>query len=269
MALSILSLNAWGGRLHSPLMRYVAECDADVLCLQEVSRTIRSKSEWLVYREPGLDLQQRANLFDESCAVLPGHDASFFPAAQGHLFDGDLLVPSEFGLATFVRRSLPVIAEAMDFVHGTFCFGGWGDHPRARNAHGIRIFDYELGYPVTIVQLHGLRDLAGKGDTPARIAQAEKLVEFIERLGPKPGKLVVCGDFNVLPDSGTFEKLGKLGLSDLVTSRGHTDTRTSFYRKEGRFADYMLVTPDVEIIRFEVVEQPEVSDHRVLLLQMR
>ena len=32
----ILSLNAWGGKLHSPLMKYLADVDADVLCLQEV-----------------------------------------------------------------------------------------------------------------------------------------------------------------------------------------------------------------------------------------
>jgi endonuclease/exonuclease/phosphatase family metal-dependent hydrolase len=269
MALKILSLNAWGGRLHAPLMQYLAACDADVLCLQEVSRTVTSKSEWLVYREPGLDLPQRANLFDEISAVLPEHDASFFPAAQGTLFDGEQPVLSEFGLATFVRRSYPLIAEAMDFVHGAFSFGGWGDHPRSRNAHCFRIFDYERGYPVTIVQLHGLRDTAGKGDTPARIAQAEKLVELIQRIWPRSEKLVVCGDLNVLPDSATFEALGKLGLTDLVTSRGHTDTRTSFYRKQGRFADYMLVSPEVEIVRFEVVERPEVSDHRALLLEMR
>jgi endonuclease/exonuclease/phosphatase family metal-dependent hydrolase len=269
MALRILSLNAWGGRLHAPLMQYLAERDADVLCLQEVSRTVTSEREWLVYREPGLDLPQRANLFDEIRAVLPWHDAFYFPAAQGNLFDGERPVPSEFGLATFVRRSHPVIAEAMDFVHGAFSSGSWGDHPRSRNAHGIRIFDYDLGYPITIVQLHGLRDMAGKGNTPARIAQSQQLVELIERFGPKTAKLVVCGDFNVLPDSVMFEALGRFGLTDLVTSRGHTDTRTSFYRKQGRFADYMLVTPDVEVVKFEVVDHPEVSDHRALILELR
>jgi hypothetical protein len=31
----------------------------------------------------------------------------------------------------------------------------------------------------------------------------------------------------------------------------------------------MLVTPDVEGVGFDVVEEPEVSDHRALLLEMR
>ncbi|MHC2215618.1 exonuclease III [Rhizobium leguminosarum] len=34
----IISLNAWGGRLHEALITYVTEADPDVLCLQEVLR---------------------------------------------------------------------------------------------------------------------------------------------------------------------------------------------------------------------------------------
>lgn len=79
---------------------------------------------------------------------------------------------------------------------------------------------------------------------------------------------MVCGDFNVLPGSATFRVLAGLGLSDLVTGNGLVDTRTSHYLKQGRFADYMLVTPDVKVVTFEVVEAPEVSDHRALLLDI-
>ena len=116
--------------------------------------------------------------------------------------------------------------------------------------------------------MHGLRDPAGKGDTPAREEQASALVGLVERVWPRDEGLVVCGDFNVLPDSATFEILARLGLSDLVTANGLVDTRTSYYLKEGRFADYMLVTPEVKVARFEVVEAPEVSDHRALLLDI-
>ncbi len=50
-----------------------------------------------------------------------------------------------------------------------------------------------------------------------------------------------CGDFNVLPDSQTFEVLRDLGLTDLVTARGFTSTRNSQYTKPNRFADYVMV----------------------------
>ncbi|SCB16375.1 Endonuclease/Exonuclease/phosphatase family protein [Rhizobium hainanense] len=250
-------------------MPYLVDVDADLLCLQEVVRTKDAEPGWLVYRDHGVELPQRANLFEELKAALPAHDAFFLPVARGDLFDGDKRFDSEFGLATFVRRSHPIIGQAAGFVHGEFSADGYGPHPRSRNAHCIRLFDYERGYPITIAHMHGLRDLEGKGDTSARRHQAAAFVELIRQVKHDGDRLVVCGDFNVLPDSETFEILGGLGLVDLVISRGHDDTRTSHYKKQPRFADYMLVTQDIEVISFDPVAEPEVSDHRALLLDLR
>ncbi len=116
--------------------------------------------------------------------------------------------------------------------------------------------------------MHGLRDPAGKNDTAEREKQALALAGLIGRIWPGDEGLVVCGDFNLLPDSATFKVLARLGLSDLVTGNGLVDTRTSYYPKQGRFADYMLVTPEVKVAQFEVVKAPEVSDHRALLLDL-
>ena len=262
----IVSLNAWGGRLHDALIPYLVATDPDVLCLQEVVHTPGANAEWLIYRDHGMDLPQRANLFREVRNALPSHQAIFCPAAQGDLFDGDRPVPSEWGLATFVRSIYPIIGQAQDFVHGGFAAGGWGDHPRARNAHVVRLFDPATSAVVTVAHMHGLRDLAGKEDTPARQAQAARLVALVRSLRRDDDKLVVCGDFNVLPGSATLRALAGLGLTDLVTGRGHTDTRTSHYRKTPRFADYMLVSDTAAVRRFDAVAQPEVSDHRALLL---
>jgi endonuclease/exonuclease/phosphatase family metal-dependent hydrolase len=270
MALRVLSLNVWGGRLHPVLIPYLENAQPDILCLQEVVRTPSAPSEWLTYLDGELQLPQRANLFDDIRAAFPTHEAFFCPTARGILHDSaGKPVWSEFGLATFVRKSYPVIGQALGFVHGDFSARDWGEHPRSRNAHCIRLFDYGGNFTVTITHLHGLRDPSGKEDTPARKQQAEALVGLIERTRLGKERLVVCGDFNVLPSSVTFELLRTLGLSDLVTARGHTDTRTSYYGKAQRFADYMLVTPEVTVLTFEVVREPEVSDHRALLLDMR
>ena len=264
----ILSLNAWGGRLHEPLIPYLAATDPDVLCLQEVVHTPASKRDWLDYRDDGMQLPQRANLFAEVAAALPGHRAFFCPAAQGNLFDGDTPVPSQWGLATFLRNDLAVIGQAQGFVHGDFSPNGFGEHPRSRNAHVVRLYDFKAGFPVTIAHMHGLRDFAGKQDSPTRETQAERLAELVRGVRREGERLIVCGDFNVLPGSITFSALATLGLTDLVTSRGHDDTRTSFYKKSPRFADYMLVNDAVEIREFQVVAEPEVSDHRALLLEL-
>ncbi len=264
--MKILSLNVWGGMLHAPLLDYLAVIDADVYCLQEVPRAVAARSDWLTYRDGAVELQQRANLYREIAEVLSGHDGFFSPTARGELMDGDRPCHQEFGLATFVRQDFSVIGQALDFVHGTFSPHGFGAHPRARNAHVFRLYDYKADRALTVAQFHGLRELDGKGDTPAREKQAEALTSLIGRAHRDGEGLVLCGDFNVLPDSATFTTLGRLGLMDLVTTRGFTDTRTSLYTKPGRYADYMLVNDALRVETFTVVETPEVSDHRPLLL---
>ena len=114
--------------------------------------------------------------------------------------------------------------------------------------------------------MHGLRDLAGKQDTPERLAQAQRLRDLTFSVAEAGDRLVVCGDFNVLPDSKTFDIFLQDGLVDLVIARGFQGTRNSQYKKPGKFADYMLVNDGLLDTRFDVVYDPEVSDHCPLVL---
>ena len=53
-----------------------------------------------------------------------------------------------------------------------------------------------------------------------------------------------------------------------MTAGGHTGTRTSRYPKPGRFADDMLVNRETAIRAFEIIRDPEVSDHCPLVLSV-
>ena len=262
----VLCLNGWGGRLYEPLIAYVAAIDPDVLCLQEVVRTPDATRDWLTYRDHGTELPQRANFFNDVARALPNHAATFCPAAQGELFDGEQPFRSQWGLATFVRATIPVIGQAQGFVHGDYSADGYGRHPRSRTAHAVRLFDVDLQQSVTVAHMHGLRDLGGKHDTPERHLQARRFASLVLSTAGRGEPVVACGDFNVLPDSDTFDVLRDIGLTDLVTGRGFASTRTSHYTKAERYADYMLVNDVVCVDSFEVVNEPEVSDHCPLLL---
>mgnify|MGYP003584679378 CR=1 FL=1 len=264
----VMCLNGWGGTLYEPLRAYVAEVVPDVLCLQEVVHTPASSKDILTYRDGSHVLPQRANLFRDISRILPDHVAVFAPAAQGVLWDGDLQIPSQWGLATFVHKSFPIIAQHQGFVHKTFSPDGYGEHPRSRSAHAVRLYDFERDWPICVAHMHGLRDMAGKIDTPERDVQGKRFVQICQAVMEDGDRLIACGDFNVEPSSSTFAELGKLGLIDLVTSGGFTDTRTSHYTKAGRYADYLLVNRAVQPISFDVIGFPEVSDHRPLLLEL-
>lgn len=269
VGMRLICLNGWGGKLHDELVPYIASSDPDILCLQEVVHTPAATQDWLSYRDHGIDLPQRANFLRDVADALPDHVAVFCPAAQGDLWLGETRYPSQWGLATFVRKSIAIVAQAQGFVHGAFSADGYGDHPRSRTGHAIRIFDFMTGQPAVIAHMHGLRDLDGKHDTSARLAQAKRLVQLVKNIAENGDRIVVCGDFNILPESETFAVLQELDLTELVTTRGFTDTRTSHYAKPNRYADYMLVNPAVEVDHFDVVRQPEVSDHCPLLLEFR
>jgi endonuclease/exonuclease/phosphatase family metal-dependent hydrolase len=113
--------------------------------------------------------------------------------------------------------------------------------------------------------MHGLRDPAGKDDTPARRRQAERFADLVRRIRGEHDLVIACGDFNLLPDSETFDVLAEAGLTDLV---GKADTRTSHYRKPVRHASYLLISDVTAVKSFEILDEPEISDHRALLLDI-
>lgn len=266
--MKVICLNGWGGKLHEALLTYVQAQQPDVLCLQEVVHSPATDLDWLTYRDGDHILPQRANFFRDVCTALPDHAATFCPAAQGVLWDGDQAVPSQWGLATLVHKSHPVIGQAQGFVHKSYGADGYGDHPRSRSAHGVRLFDHAQNRSVSITHMHGLRDLAGKMDTAERAAQAARLLALSDQVS-EPGDLrIICGDFNVEGNSETLTYLGDAGFSELVTSGGFEGTRNSHYKKPGRFADYMLINQPQALRTFDVIYHPEVSDHCPLVLEI-
>ena len=266
--MKVMSLNGWGGKLHRSLTRYLGDEAPDILCLQEVVHSPKADHDWLEYRDGDQVLAQRANGFSDVCEVLPDHTAILCPAARGVLWRGSKPIPSFWGLATFVHKSLPIIAQAQGFVHKTFSPDGYGDHPRSRNAHAVRLYDTVRNRPISVTHMHGLRDLAGKMDTPERREQVQRLLALHQQVSEPGDAAIICGDFNVEPDSETLEFLEQHGFRNLIRDGGFESTRSSHYKKPSRFADYMLVNGHTEVVEFRVVYEPEVSDHCPLLLEV-
>jgi endonuclease/exonuclease/phosphatase family metal-dependent hydrolase len=262
----IVSLNAWGGAMFDDLVEWLPACGADVLCLQEVTRTPALQG-WTVFEDVERQLPQRANLFDDVRRAMPGHQGFFVASDAGPVSDDrGQEHRQDFGLAIFVDERLPVVGQAAEFVHGAFVdHATWAASDRPRLAQGVRLVDRAANRRVTVAHVHGLRDAAGKQDTPARRRQAERLAELVERLRGPDDLVVLCGDLNLLPGSETFDVLRQVGLVDLV---GDADTRTSRYPKPVRHASYLLVSDADAVTSLEMPATPEVSDHRPLILEL-
>ncbi|GAA3259693.1 endonuclease/exonuclease/phosphatase family protein [Dactylosporangium siamense] len=262
----IASVNAWGGALCDELVAWLPRSEAQVVCLQEVTRT-PGLTGWTRFEDGERTLPQRADLLDDVRVALPRHQAIFLASDSGPVHDGTGgRHRQDFGLATLVAEHLPVVGVDSAFVHGQFVdHVEWTVADRPRIALAVRTVDRAADRSVWVVQVHGLRDPAGKADTPARRGQADRLADLVRRIRGPQDLVVVCGDFNLLPDSATFDVLAEIGLTDLV---GAADTRTSRYPKPVRHASYLLISDVAAVKRFEILTEPEVSDHRALILDI-
>src|SRR5438270_3748045 len=72
------------------------------------------------------------------------------------------------------------------------------------------------------------------------------------------GAKILCGDLNLLPTTQSLALLEQ-GMRNLVKAYGITSKRSRFYEGPERFADYVLVSKEVQIKEFHILDE-EVSD---------
>ena len=261
----VLSLNAWCGAVMEPLVEWLPTVGADVLCLQEVTWT-PGYVGWVTYADADRTSRQRASLFDDLRRALPRHQAHFYTCDTGPVeCDDGVIRRQHFGIATLVDPRLAVTDVETAFVHGEYAnHEYWPAEDRGRLAHAFRVVDDEET-AATIAHFHGVRMASGKGDSPERRKQAERVAELVTHVRRPHDVVVVAGDMNVLPDSETFDVFAGIGLTDLV---GSSDTRSSIYTKPVRHASYLLVSDEQAVASFDIASEPEVSDHRALIVDL-
>ncbi|MBI2711456.1 MAG: endonuclease/exonuclease/phosphatase family protein [Bdellovibrio sp.] len=240
--MKLITLNIWGGHLAEPLLSFFEEKrNVDVFCLQEVyyrAKTAVSDDA----RTLSLDI------FSQIQRKLPDHRGYFKPVLN-----------HSYGIATFVRKDLEISQEGAVSVYSNPSYSGMGPS-HSRDLQWIQIVKNEQLY--TVFNLHGLWNGRGKGDSAERIEQAKKVRDTMCLF---EGQKILCGDFNLKPTTESM-KIMEVDLHNLVRLYGITSTRTSYYPKEERFADYVLTSPRVMIHDFKVLGD-EVSDHSPLYVE--
>lgn len=245
--MKLITLNMWLGRVAEPLTKFLNEkSGTDIFLFQEiVDIRLRNNAQ----------AQENAEKVFEVGKILTGHNSYFAPAK-----------PDGFGLASFVKKGIEVKEEESIFIHkdkDAMVDKDWTTV--GKNMQYIKIVSGGKNY--SIFNLHGLWIGTGKFDTEERIKQSEKIIEFIKKFD---GNKILCGDFNLRPDTKSIKMIeDELGLRNLVTEYGVPTTRTSLYTKtEEKFADYIFVSPGIEVLDFKVLPE-EVSDHAALYLEFK
>jgi len=252
--MKIISLNTWGGRAGKQKLLdfFSSNKDIDVFCLQEIWSAPYEHLEGSA--AGGLDINHSDIMVygvQEISACLNDHTVYFKPH---HL--------ENYGLLMLVKNNIDIITEGEVFVYkekGYIPEGDVGFH--ARNVQYIT-FATPSGNR-TVLNFHGLWNGNGKGDSEDRLLQSDRIIQFMKTLS---NPFVMCGDFNLLPDTESIKRLEKFGLHNLIKEHGITSTRTSYYKKDEKFADYTLVSDGIEVQDFKMFSD-EVSDHSPMYIE--
>lgn len=250
----LICLNIWGGRAGEELLTgFLASKheSTDIFCFQEVWADFYHDLEGvLAGGRPisnehviGKGLQLLTN-------SLPDHNTYFHPCFRQH-----------WGNALYVRKTFSVSATGDEFIFQERGYEPKDDVGRCgRNLQYVTI--KTANGPVTVINLHGLWNGMGKTDTEERLEQSRRILAFTQTLNHP---FVLAGDFNLEPSTKSLRMLEDAGLRNLIKEYGITSTRTSFYEKPGKFADYIFVSDGIQVNDFAVLPD-EVSDHAPLML---
>lgn len=255
--MNIISLNTWGGIVYEPLMHFFEnnKDTVDVFCLQEVLKDATGKDLDSLTNEPGSRLSPQ--LYKDIEDRLPNH-VGYFVSNVGDYF----------GNAMFVHKDIEVLSHGEVLLYETPCFPDPEDPFADHDRKAQWIILKKSGMEYCVVNVHG-HWTDGKKDTPHRIEQSKRLVDVLATISiPK----IVCGDFNIDPDTESVRHIEKVGgLIDLIKKHNIQTTRTNLYTGSHAFADYIFVSPVLieseTKYNFEVLKEV-VSDHATLKVQI-
>ncbi len=229
----------------------------DIFCFQEVFQ-----SDFDIFSN-----RSKMNIYSDIAKVLTNYQIFFAPIFTNY----DLIAKTDFnvlfGQATFVKNDIKILTHGDFFIYREFDqkhylkypgFEKYFDLPR-----NIQFVVIEKGSKESLIaNVHGYWKPGAKLDTKQSLEQSEKIIKFLDKFScPK----ILCGDLNLRPDTKSI-KILENNLINLITKNNITNTRSSFNDSEENFADYIFVSPQVNVRKFAVIDE-EVSDHLPLYLE--
>jgi|SRR3989344_1500138 len=254
--MKLITLNTWGGRAGKEklLNFFKKNKKIDIFCLQEIWSAPYNHLEGTNAGGSPIDNSQiMVYGMQEISKTLPGYSSIFHP----HHLDN-------YGLQMLIKKELIIKKKGDLFVYREKGFVPTGDVGfHARNIQYVTLGTKKGD--VTIINFHGLWNGKGKADSKDRINQSKKILEFVKSL---KNEFILCGDFNLLPNTKSLDILEKEGMKNLIKEFNISSTRTLLYNKPNKHADYIFVSKGIKINEFNVLLD-EVSDHSPLFLDFR
>ncbi len=239
--MKLMSLNVWQGRLERVLLKHLENQTFDFVCMQE----------GVDYSGKSLGLVSSYQTIGKSLNL----DNQFFSKLISTKLGGKDMV---FGNVTY--SNVPFSQTSTIFTRGEHK----EDYDFDNDDYNVRAFQHVLieldNKKLNILNHHGHHiDSHKLGDEETR-RQVTQIADYIKEL---EGAVILCGDFNLSPESESIRLLDK-SLRNLAVENSLSTTRSKLtYKKE--VCDYIFVNEMVKINDFSM-DDTIISDHNALII---
>lgn len=251
MLLKFLQLNIYRGKWLSEIISFIKKNKFDIIHLQEVCGGLISYNNADDFQE----LQQHSGYQGELLRswTLVGDEASYF------------------GNATFFNPSFHVtkkdvfrLSPSRDVVLSETDHYPLSNEPRTAYILALE----KDGQTITTVNTH-LERGNDSYDDENKLRQGAKLASYLQTL-PEP--YIISGDFNVTPDSQVVKNVSVFGrnlvvennIKNTLNPRKHAGKHLF---PPGLAVDYIFPSPKVQVKKFSVLSDLDLSDHLGLSME--
>jgi endonuclease/exonuclease/phosphatase family metal-dependent hydrolase len=244
------------------LSKFLHEQKADFICLQEITRGLEDTVDKAYISKDVVDASTKnlPNFFFGPNSIMGDFEQKNFHGKEvyRHTFGGLM----EFGNYTKSRYKM-VMAQNV-FVQNHFTYATdrskWPDE----DYRAVLITDHIVnGKKLRILNYHGVWTRHKMGNE-----MSLKANKIINELALKAeGEVIICGDFNLFPDTPSMRVFEKnfVSLVDLHNIRTTRPSNNELHTSKRNVVDYILISRGVKVEKFDVINS-NVSDHLPLTL---
>ena len=120
----------------------------------------------------------------------------------------------------------------------------------------------------SVCNVHGIPNPGDKLDSPERIEQSQVIIDYFRN----KGRVVIGGDFNLLPETQSVKLFEEHGYQNLIARYAIKTTRNhialdAYPDNPQYYADYVFTSPGIQVQDFSVPNDI-VSDHQPLSVRV-
>jgi endonuclease/exonuclease/phosphatase family metal-dependent hydrolase len=263
--MKLLSLNiALFETNNESLFKFLSEQKSDILCIQEVAEKVdQSVNPDFISKEyvDRATKNLKNSAFDPTLLARDFHLKNFHKRAS---FDYDFGGFLKAG--NYFRSKFPILNKQSIFVKNgpQIKTLDWSKWPESQ-IKAVQVVDLELPKEkkLRVINYHGIwtKEKVGNEET---LKACQKILELAKEVSYPT---IIVGDFNLFPDTPSMQVFYNdfVSLVDKYNIKTTRPKSNELSNLERNVVDYILVTPDVKVNSFEVIDS-DVSDHLPLIL---